>query len=243
MVEIFSLQYVWNAIQNNIILFVFVIFSCPIIWKIIYKPYSKRNDKKVGWIGGICFAGFMLIALFLYSIFTSEPIKEFVSLRSSFYSRFCNSFSAILLCIIISFFNWTAKLVVKFSNKKAIPTDEPSIDSKLVIAFLAMFTLIVIGFRTGIDDYVNTGITMILGFFVSLQFLLGDKIRIEKASIVDIAKRQEVVFSIVLDVLYVFICPFGNEVIITLSTGLFASCVLLGIMLVVIHRRSKSKKI
>lgn len=240
MVEIYSLQYVLRVIQNNIFLFIFMLFLCPIIWIIIRKLYSKRNDKKVDWVGGAYFAAFMFMALFLYSIFTAEPMKEVVSSRSSFYSRFSNSISAILLCIIISFFNWTTKLVVRFSAKKAIPTEEPSIDSKLVIAFLAMFTLIVIGFRTGIDDYVNTGITMILGFFVSLQFLLGDKISKEKASIVDIVKRREVIFSIVLDVLYVFISPFDYGIIITLSIGLCASCVFLGIMLVVIHRRSKS---
>lgn len=240
MVEIFSLQYVLRAVQNNIFLFLFMLFLCPIIWIIMHKPYAKRNDEKVDWVGGIYFEAFMIIALFLYLIFTAEPIKVVLS-RSSFYSRFSNSISAILLCIIISFFNWTTKLVVRFSNKKAIPTEEPSIDSKLILAFLAMSTLIVIGFRAGIDDYVNTGITMIIGFFVSLQFLLGDKISKEKASIVDIVKRREVIFSIVLDVLFVFISTFDSGIIITLSTGLVASCVFLGIMLIVIHRRRKVK--
>lgn len=239
MVEMFSLKYVLMSIQNNVFLFLFVLFLCPTIWMITRKPYSKRVDKKVNWVGGAYFGAVMLIALFLYLIFCAEPVKEVLS-RNSFYRRFSSSFSAIMLCVIICFPNWCTKLFVKLSNKKATPTEEPSIDSKMMIAFLAMSTLIIIGFRVGIDDYINIGITMILGFFVSLQFLLGDKASKGKVSLVEIVKRKEVIFSIVLDALFVFISPFDSGIIITMSTGLLASCVFLGIILIVIRRKSKS---
>lgn len=236
--EIFLLQNVLKAIQNNIFLFLLVLFICPAIWMIFRKPYSKRSDKKVDWVGGVYFAVFMLIVLFLYSIFRAEPVQAFLS-KCSFYDRFGDSISAIVLCITISLSNLAVKPVVRFSNKKATPTEEPSIESKLMIAFFAMITLIAIGIRANIDEYINIGTTMILGFFVSLQFLLGDKTSKEKTSIVDIVKRREVLFSILLDALFVFISPFDSGIIITLSTGLFASCLFLGIILIVIRIRNK----